>query len=159
MLEVRIQARQTLDDRNRLAVPSALKKACDVHRVRSLVLTVYGESIWGVAPDTAKALEEKLATLDPFSEEALDFAHAVLGPTEEVEFDGQNRLRIPSELCELVGIQREVHIISLLDRIEIWEPEAWKRRMREAQQRVSARKGMPRQDLAAPALAVAGEGT
>ena len=69
---------------------------------------------------------------------------AVLGANEEVTIDNNGRIRIPTELRELVGIGREVRLISVLDRIELWEPERWKRRMREAQERVASMGGMPR---------------
>ncbi len=144
VLGVRTQAALTLDDKGRLAVPSELRKAFDVARIHSLVFTAYQGSIWGVSHETASAMEQRLAALDPFSQDALDFTHAVLGANEEVTIDNNGRIRIPTELRELVGIGREVRLISVLDRIELWEPERWKRRMREAQERVASMGGMPR---------------
>lgn len=134
----------TLDDKGRLAVPSELRKAFDVNRVHSLVFTAYQGSIWGVTHETFAEIERQLSGLDRFSRDALDFTHAVLGVNEEVSIDANGRLRIPAELRELVDIDREVRLISVLDRIELWEPEKWKRRMREAQERVASMGGMPR---------------
>jgi MraZ protein len=41
----------------------------------------------------------------------------------EVAPDGQNRILIPPELSSQVGISREVRILGMIRRIEIWSVE------------------------------------
>lgn len=41
----------------------------------------------------------------------------------ECELDSQNRILIPSQLIEFGKLKREIMIIGLIDKMEIWNPE------------------------------------
>ena len=43
----------------------------------------------------------------------------------EVKTDTQGRLAIPPKLREVAGLDREVVLIGVVDRAEVWNPESW----------------------------------
>lgn len=43
----------------------------------------------------------------------------------EVKTDAQGRLAIPPKLREVAGLEREVVLIGVVDRAEIWDAAAW----------------------------------
>ncbi len=136
MLKVRCQARATVDAKGRLSLPAPLRRALDVHRVGSLVLCCFRGAVWGWTPeDYEAAVESRMADLDPFEDQVVDFVHAVLAVTEEVTVDRSGRVLIPAEIRELAGITREVRVFSVLDRIEIWDEQRWQERFAEARSR------------------------
>lgn len=142
MLKVRCQANATLDAKGRVALPSPLRRALDDAGIRSLVLTFSSGAIWGMDPDTFEEIvEQPMMKVDPFAQASLDFAHAMLAPAQDVEIDGQGRVRVPPPLRDLAGLDREVVINSLLNRVEIWDKARWDDRFRESLQ--SAPRGMP----------------
>jgi MraZ protein len=84
-----------------------------------------------------------LASADPFDEDVMDFVHSILSPAQDVEVDKQGRVRVPQLLRDLAGLDKEVVISSVLNRLEIWDRETWDSRFRQSLDRSAARSGMP----------------
>jgi MraZ protein len=136
MLKVRCQARATLDAKGRLSLPAPLRRALDVHRVGSIVLCCFRGAIWGWSPeDYERTVEDRMSGLDPFADDVVDFVHAVLAVSEEVSIDRSGRILLPAELRELAGLEKEVRVFSVLDRIEIWDETRWQERFAQARER------------------------
>jgi MraZ protein len=145
MLQVRCQASATVDAKGRVALPAALRRALAVADVHSLVLTFHRGAIWGWTPEEfERTVERPLAGADPFNIEVMDFAHALLAPAQDVEVDKQGRTRIPAPLRALAGLQRDVMINSLVNRIEIWDRTSWDARFAQSLERAQSFSGMPR---------------
>ena len=127
-----------------LRVSAPLRRAVGVSDVHSLVLTFHRGAIWGWTPaDFERSVEQPVAAADPFNVEVMDFAHALLAPAQDVEIDRQGRIRIPAPLRELAGLGREVMINSLVNRLEIWDRQAWTTRFSESLDRARGFSGMP----------------
>ena len=143
MLKVRCQAQATLDAKGRLALPAPLRRAMAEQGLTSLVLTFHKGAIWGwSASDFEHKVEDPLSERDPFDDDVIHFVHALLAPAQDVDVDGQGRLRIPPPLRALAGVQREVIINSILDRIEIWDKTVWESRFEESLVRSLTKSGM-----------------
>jgi MraZ protein len=55
------------------------------------------------------------------------FARMFFGSTEEARLDGQGRLTIPQRLRETVGIGKDVVVLGVRERMEIWDRQAYAR--------------------------------
>lgn len=145
MLKVRCQANATVDGKGRLALPAPLRRALGEAGEASLVLTFHKGALWGWLPaDFEETVERPMAQADPFADDVMDFQHALLAPAQDVDIDGQGRIRIPSPLRDLATIDKDVVVNSLLNRIEIWDRETWETRFRASLDRASRASGMPR---------------
>lgn len=145
MLRVRCQASATLDDKGRLALPAVLRRAFGKHDVDALVLTYHQGAVWGWTPEVfERTIEGPLSEQDPFNQDVLQFSHAILAPAQDVDVDRQGRIRIPQLLRELGGLEREVVINSLGNRLEIWDKAKWDDRFRQVLQAAPGLAGMPR---------------
>ena len=145
MLRVRCQAAATLDDKGRLALPAALKRAFAKHDVDSLVLTFHEGAVWAWTPDVfERTIEEPLSNQDPFNPSVLQFTHAILAPAQDVDVDRQGRIRVPPPLRKLAGLDREVMVNSLGNRLEIWDKAAWQAHFEKCLAAVPRLDGMPR---------------
>jgi MraZ protein len=49
------------------------------------------------------------------------------GNAERVDLDAQGRLVVPRRLREKIGLGRDVAVVGVSDRLEIWAREAWER--------------------------------
>ena len=49
------------------------------------------------------------------------------GNSEETKVDGQGRLTVPGRLREVVGIGKEVVVVGVYDRMEIWDKATYER--------------------------------
>ncbi len=153
MRKVRNTDTVMLDEKGRFNLPHRLKIRLEADEQRSLVLHYLRGAVAVWLPDAFEEHVEKLVAVGgQLSDEAYDRAHAWLGTCETVDIDAQGRLRISNELRELAGLTKEVKVLSILDRLELWNPERWSVRFAEAQ--LSAK--VPALPVAAPAAAAAG---
>ena len=70
--------------------------------------------------------EEKLKTLPLTNKNARDFVRFFLSGAVECEIDKQGRFLIPSNLRIYASLEKEINIIGVGTRIEIWNRESWK---------------------------------
>ena len=124
MLEVRFNQQISMDARGRVSVPSRLKSALDFNRIHSLVFIVHGDRLRGYAPkDFSERVEGPMLANDAFDPYEDEKQLLRLGTATELDLDNQGRFVIPSELRQLAGLGDKLVMISLLDRVEIWDPK------------------------------------
>jgi MraZ protein len=68
-----------------------------------------------------EALRDKLENARAPSRALRDYARKVIGAAEDLELDQQNRLRLSRAHIEYAGLQRDVVLIGLAKRFEIWD--------------------------------------
>ena len=110
----------TIDTKGRLIVPSKFREALGdtfvVTKGLDGCLFVYDNQEWN-------AFEEKLKSLPIINKEARQFARFFLAGAAEVEVDKQGRILVPNILREFAQINKEVVLIGVASRIEIWSKE------------------------------------
>ena len=112
----------TIDAKGRLIVPSKFREALGdtfvVTKGLDGCLFVYDNEEW-------QAFEEKLRSLPITNKEARQFARFFLAGAAEVEVDKQGRILVPNILREFAQISKDVVLIGVGSRIEIWSRERW----------------------------------
>ena len=110
----------TIDAKGRLIVPSKFRESLgDVFVVTKGLdgcLFVYDNEEWNV-------FEEKLKSLPLTNKEARTFVRFFLAGAAEVEVDKQGRILVPGVLREFAGLKKDVVLIGVASRIEIWDRE------------------------------------
>ena len=145
MLRVRCQAQVSVDAKGRMALPKPIRSALKNADKTSLVLAFHKGSVWGwTLEEFEQRVEGPLAERDPFDDAVMDFTHALLSTAQDVELDGQGRIRLPPELRRLAGISKDVVVHSVVNRIEIWDRPTWECRFEESLHATRGRSGMPR---------------
>lgn len=145
MRRVRCQAQLTVDAKGRLALPRPIRSALEEDESPPLVLAFQKGAIWvWTREDFERDIEGPLAKADPFDDDVMAFAHALLSTATDIEMDGQGRIRLPPHLREYAGISKDVVVHSIVDHIEIWDRAAWDRRFQEALHKHRNMSGMPR---------------
>ena len=77
--------------------------------------------------DEWKNFEEKLRTFPLTNKDARALKRFFLARATECELDKQGRFLINSNLREFAGLEKEVVIIGVGTRIEIWNKDKWKK--------------------------------
>ncbi len=112
----------TIDTKNRLIIPSKFREALGEEFVITKgldgCLFVYDHAEW-------TAFEEKLKSLPLTNKDARTFVRFFLAGAASVEVDKQGRVLVPSVLKEFAGINKDVVLIGVASRIEIWSKERW----------------------------------
>jgi MraZ protein len=137
MFKVRCQAKATLDDKGRLALPAPLRRALKERHVTSLVLTYHKGFVWCYTQEDFASLEDEIASHNEFDDDVLLFVHGVIASAHDVDIDRQGRIRVPPILRESAGLDKDVVVNSVLRRIEVWDVDAWEDRFKDAMVRAS----------------------
>lgn len=117
-----------LDEKGRLVIPPRFRRALGdrfvVTRGFDGCVVVYPEEQWRV-------VEEKLQA-QPIANR--QFVRYLLGSAVDVELDRQGRFVLPASLREHAGIQREVVVVGLIHKLEIWSKERWQQHLAQTEQ-------------------------
>lgn len=116
----------TIDKKGRLIIPSKYRdflkeysvERCFITRGLDRCLFLFTETEW-------KAQESKFKTMPFTSSEARKFNRLYFSGATQLEADKQGRILIPKYLKDFANIKRDVVIIGVSDRIEIWSKEVW----------------------------------
>lgn len=112
----------TVDAKGRLIVPSKFRDALGEEFVVSKgldgCLFVYANEDWN-------AFEQKLSSLPLTNKQARQFARHFLAGAVTVEVDKQGRILLPSNLREHAALEKDVVLVGVGSRIEIWSKERW----------------------------------
>ncbi|MDW7738699.1 MAG: division/cell wall cluster transcriptional repressor MraZ [Bacillota bacterium] len=113
----------TLDVKGRVIIPSRLRDGLGdrfvVTRGLDHCLFVYPPSEWS-------RLEQKLKQLPFTKSDSRAFMRLFFSGAMEVEADKQGRVLIPQNLRDYAGIEKDVMIIGVSNRVEIWNEKSWK---------------------------------
>lgn len=125
MLGVRGQFHLTIDEKGRISLPARIRDLLLARGDDALIFTNYKGSIWGYDLHAWERYESQLLDESPFQEDSLLFTRAFIAGASEVGVDKQGRILLPPYLRQYAGLEREVVIISVVDRLEIWSAQRW----------------------------------
>jgi MraZ protein len=112
----------SIDPKKRLAVPSKfrdeLKNKVVVTRGLDKCLFIYPMKVWEV-------LAEKLGAIPVGESGTRSFVRLMLAGATDVETDKQGRILIPDYLKEYAGLDKNVIIAGIYNRLEIWDETKW----------------------------------
>ena len=117
----------TVDDKNRILVPSEVRKKLDPERDGEAFFLVTGRDgrLW-LYPERHYEL---LVSRDPSeltpSEDTLAFDRLMLGLASRVEWDRQGRVLLPDKALKRAGIGKEVTLVGARDHLELWNRADW----------------------------------
>ena len=75
--------------------------------------------------DEWQAFEEKLRTLPLTQKGARQFTRFFVAGATPCELDKQGRILLPATLREFAGLDKDVVLAGMLNRIEIWSKDKW----------------------------------
>lgn len=122
----------TLDAKGRLAVPARYRERIQETCRGQLVVTIDRDHCLLIYPlPEWESLEERLVRLPSLNKQARELQRLLLGHATEVELDGHSRVLLPPELRNFAGLERDVVLLGLGRKFELWQQAAWDAR-REA---------------------------
>lgn len=112
-----------IDAKGRLILPSKFRTELGD---RFIVTKGFDGCLYGYSETEWKAIEEKIKTLPLVTgKDARNFTRFFFSSAIECEIDTQGRILILQTLRDFAGLQKEVVIIGVSSRIEIWSKEKW----------------------------------
>ena len=118
----------TIDDNNRLAIPSSIRKCVDEKKEgKGFFITPGLDKCLAIYPPLHfKEITKKLSELMFTNQKARTFQRLFFSRSSSfVTCDKQGRIIIPQLHKDYAGLKKEVVIIGVMDRIEIWDLQHW----------------------------------
>jgi MraZ protein len=117
------QYKYSIDAKGRVSVPVKLRKQLSPEANETFIMKQGMNKCIELYPlDQWQIHEEKLIALNQFKSENTQFLHMHLQNVFEDTLDSQARILIPQILLAHAGIEKDVLIIGLLDKIVLWNP-------------------------------------
>ena len=113
----------SLDAKGRLIMPAKLRE--DIGE-KFIVTKGLDGSLFGFSQNEWNNFQEKLKSLPLTNKNARDFVRLFLSGAIECELDKQGRFLLTGNLREYAHLEKEVAIIGVGTRIEIWNKDKWK---------------------------------
>jgi MraZ protein len=115
-----------LDAKGRMMIPSSLKKQLPEAEREGLVinrgfekhLVIYTKKEWD-------SITEELSKLNAYEKKSRDFIRYFTRGATELSLDSANRILLPKALMEYAGINAEVVLSCVLNKIEVWAKDAY----------------------------------
>ena len=116
----------TIDNKGRLIIPSKFRDSFKEYGIEKLYITrgldkclfMFTENEW-------KTQESKFKSMSFTKPEARKFNRLYFSGASQIECDKQGRILIPKYLKDYATIKRDVVIIGVSNRMEIWAKDSW----------------------------------
>lgn len=112
----------TVDAKGRVIIPAKFRESLGDNFVITKgldgCLFVFARNEW-------TSFEEKLRTLPIANKDARKFARFFLAGAADIEVDKQGRALLPSTLREFAALEKDVVLVGVSSRVEIWSRERW----------------------------------
>lgn len=113
-----------LDAKSRLMIPAKFRKYMKPEADNKLILTRGMDKCLLVYPlDEWDKVKNALSGYNSFNRDQRYFVREFFMYVNECELDSQNRILIPPQLMEYAGLQKEIVMLGLMDKMEIWNPK------------------------------------
>lgn len=120
-----------LDEKGRITIPARLRDDLENHFVMTKgldgCLFLYPMDEW-------RKMEERLKALPMTNANARAFQRLFLAGAQDVEVDRQFRVTIPPRLREYAEVVKDVVLVGVSSRVELWSQEKWQSYQQDAQQ-------------------------
>jgi len=112
----------SIDTKGRVIVPAKFRESLG----NEFVITQGLDGCLFVFPNEEwNAFEEKLKSLPMSNKDARKFVRFFLAGAATVELDKQGRILIPTVLREFAGLEKDVVVVGVGSRVEIWDKSRW----------------------------------
>ncbi len=114
----------SLDIKNRLNIPAKFRKTLDLINDRTFVITRGFDKCLVLYPlEDWSLVEEQLGRLSSIKGRHRSFVRSVTRYAVSCQYDSQGRIQISDSLLKYSGIKKDVAVIGMINKIELWNPE------------------------------------
>lgn len=122
-----------LDSKGRMSIPTKYREGLARQCEGRMVLTVadHDHALWLYPLPEWEEIERKLVRLPSLHKQTLRLKRLLIGHATEVEMDGSGRILLPAELRGFATLDKNVMLIGLGNKFEIWAEADWNARCSE----------------------------
>jgi len=113
-----------IDQKNRLSIPAKYRKALNIENDKTFVLTKgFDQCLFLYPLEEWRIVEKQLSSLSTIKGKNRSFIRSIVRYANYLKYDSQGRIQIPEVLLNYADINKNVCIIGVIKKIEIWDPK------------------------------------
>lgn len=114
----------SLDSKGRVAIPAKMRKQISPEANGTFVVTRGVDKCIVCYPlDEWEEYSENMRRLNMFNPKERYVINVMNMWMDELEMDGQSRIKLPAQLLKFAGIKDKVRIVGMINHIALWNPE------------------------------------
>lgn len=123
----------TIDEKGRIIIPAKFRKLILPEANGILSVTLGRDNCVWLFPsyEWTKVLQTVQNT-NPYTNDEVLMRRQMLFQADELSIDSQHRVLIPQELLKITGIKKDILLIGQIERIEVWNPAAYDKYLKES---------------------------
>ena len=119
-----------LDEKNRVSIPAKFRKTLEFNQESGLVLSLGLESCIAIYPISHWEKEiKRLNEFDTNKSVNRNFIRAIAANAFDTSMDKQGRIIIPNHLKQYAALEKELIVIGVFDKFEIWNKDLYEKNM------------------------------
>ena len=112
----------TLDPKGRFLLPAGFKKQLPGEGANQFVINRGFEKCLSLYPMVSwEPIYERISKLNDFDHKVREFRRYFLNGATQLELDTAGRLLVPPNLKEYAGLEKDIVLVSAVNKIEIWD--------------------------------------
>ncbi|MFH1519100.1 MAG: division/cell wall cluster transcriptional repressor MraZ [Candidatus Omnitrophota bacterium] len=116
----------SLDNKDRFILPAKFREKIKTLKKKKFFITRGLDGcLFLVSQEAWENLEDRLKSLPFTKQQSRFFNRLYFSGASEIDIDAQGRITLPEYLKEFAQIRREIVIIGVADRIEVWSSDRW----------------------------------
>ena len=116
----------SIDRKGRLILPAKFRETAKAHFIeRFFVTRGLDKCLFMLSEEEWRSQENKLKAMPFTKQQSRTFNRLYFSGAADVVFDSQGRILLPQNLKEYAEIKKDVVIVGVSSRIEIWAKDKW----------------------------------
>ena len=116
----------SIDDKGRVKLPQKIKESLiSNYNNTALVITNLDKCLVAYPMEEWRKLEEKALKLPSMQKDVLKFLRYFFSGACELELDKMDRFLIPQSLKASGNLDKEIMLVGIINRFEIWNKDLW----------------------------------
>jgi MraZ protein len=119
----------TIDPKGRVNIPAPFRERLQESGQESFFITNFSDCLYAFAADDWARIEERLSLVPSTDRKKNAFVRFFLGGAVEAVPDKQGRILIPPSLRAYAALEKDVVILGMPNRFEIWSLARWQQEL------------------------------
>lgn len=128
----------TIDEKGRTSLPSKFREVLVANYDERVIMTNFDGCIWVYPVVEWQLIEQKVAALPQLNDRVKALQRVFISAATECPIDKQGRILVPPTLREYAGLTKDIVMVGMTKRVEIWSKDRWIVEFEKSQKRIDA---------------------
>lgn len=128
----------TIDEKGRTSLPSKFREVLVANYDERIIMTNFDGCIWVYPVVEWQLIEQKVAALPQLNDRVKALQRVFISAATECPIDKQGRVLVPPTLREYAALTKDIVMVGMTKRVEIWSKERWIVEFEKSQKRIDA---------------------